>query len=107
MKILLDILKDSKAHYLDVQSNIQKRLDAIPRGSVFRRRFHGGGNYYYLNFRQGPRVVSKYIGKDEPVQLLKEIKERRLLVKRLKDVRQSLAILHRLNREKAHATRHR
>lgn len=107
MKILLDILKDSKAHYLDVQSNIQKRLDAIPRGSVFKRRFHSGGNYYYLNFRQGPRVISKYLGKDEPVQLLKEIEERRLLLKRLKDVRQSLAVLHRLHWEKPRATRYR
>lgn len=106
MKILLDILKDSKAHYLDVQSNIQKRLDTIPRGSVFKRRFHSGGNYYYLNFRQGPRVVSKYLGKNEPVQLLKEIEERRLLLKRLKDVRQSLAVLNRLHREKPRATRH-
>ena len=104
MKILLDVLKDSQAHYADVQSKIQKRLKVLPRGSVLKRRFRpGGGDYYYLNVRQGPRVLSKYIGKDEPVQLLKEIEERRLLLKRLKDVRQSLELLHRLHWEKRRA----
>lgn len=107
MEILLDILKESKAHYLDVQASIQKRLGVIPCGSVFKRRLRSGKYYYYLNFRQGARVVSKYLGKDEPVQLLKRIEERRLLLKRLKDVRRSIAILQHFNREKPRATRHR
>ena len=107
MEILIDVLKESKAHYLDVQSKILGRLKALPRGSVLKRRLPRGGDYYYLNLRQGPRVISKYIGKTEPVQLIKEIQERRLLLKRLKDVRGSLAILKRLRWEKPHARRHR
>src|SRR3989338_7123102 len=103
MEILLDVLRDSKAHYLDVQAKIEKRLESIPRGSVLKRRFPHGGHYYYLNVRQGRRVISKYLGKDEPAQLLKEIAERRLLINRLKDVRQSLAILNRLRWEKPRA----
>ena len=100
MEILVDILKDSKAHYLDVQSRVQKRLRQIPRGSVQKRHFpHCGGDYYYLAARQGRRVVSKYLGKEEPVQLLKEIEERKNLLQRLKDVRKNLAILRRLRWE--------
>jgi hypothetical protein len=101
MKILIDILRDSQAHYLDVESKILKRLKEIPRGCILKRRFPRGENYFYLNFREGPRVVSKYLGKREPLQLIKQIEERRLLKNRLKDVRQSLAILNRLRWNKA------
>lgn len=103
MKILVDVLKDSQAHYLDVQSQIQKRLRAIPSGSIQKRRFKRGGDYYYLKSRKGYRFVSKYLGKNDPVDLKKAIEERRLLLKRLKDVRQSLAILNRLRWKRRHA----
>jgi hypothetical protein len=106
MKVLVDILKDSQAHYLNVQSKIQKRLESISHGSVFKRRIRGS-DYYYLNFRQGRKVISKYIGKQEPSQILKEIKERRLLLNRLKEVRQSLALISRVHLEKPLATKHR
>jgi hypothetical protein len=106
MKVLVDILKDSQAHYLDVQSKIQKRLESISHGSVFKRRIRGA-DYYYLNFRQGRKVVSQYIGKEPPAQILKDIEERRLLLNRLKEVRQSLALLNRVHLEKPLASRHR
>ena len=98
MKILIDVLKDSKAHYLDVESRVRKRLAQVPRGCVQKRRLRHG-DYYYLFLRDGGRVVSKYLGKDEPVELLKQIEERKNLLKRLKDVRQNLAILKRLRWE--------
>ena len=107
MSILSDMLADSRKHYLGVQARIHQRLKRIPRGSVQKRRLPRGGDYYYLAVRQGPRVVNKYIGKEQPAQLIKQIEERRLLLKRLKDLRGDIAILKRLRWERPRAKRHR
>ena len=74
MAILNSILRDSLNYYLDLDRRLQARLKAIPRGSVLKRRI-GRRDYFYLNFRNGRRVVSRYLGREEPKQILKEIKE--------------------------------
>lgn len=98
MAILKGILKDSFAYYVDLEKRLQARLKELPRGSVFRRRI-GRKDYYYLNYRQGARVVSRYLGK-EPRGVEKEVKERRLIEQQLKDVRENLRMIARLVRQK-------
>lgn len=41
-----------------------RELDALPKGSVKTKNV-SGRVYYYLVYRNGNKVVSKYIGKDE------------------------------------------
>lgn len=98
MAILKGILKDSFAYYVDLERRLQARLKELPRGSVFRRRI-GRKDYYYLNYRQGARVVSRYLGK-EASGVEKEVKERRLIEQQLKDVRENLRMIARLVRQK-------
>ena len=66
-----------------------------PKGSV-KKRVLGGGVYYYLQYRQGPKVVQKYVGKEKPLKLEKLILERRSLRRQLRDVIQSLKLLSRV-----------
>ncbi len=100
MAILKDILQESVDYYLDLEKRLRSRLAALPRGSILKRRI-GRHDYYYLKLRDAGRVVSRYLGKDRPVDLEKSIKERRLIQSQLKEVRQSLGVLAKVNRTKA------
>ena len=48
-------------HMLDAYS---KQLDTLPKGSVAEKK-SGQNTYYYLKYRDGRRVISEYLGKDE------------------------------------------
>ena len=99
MAILKGILKDSLEYYVDLEKRLQARLKELPSGSVFKRRI-GRKDYYYLNYRQGARVVSRYLGRGEPSGVEKEIKERRLIKQQLKEVRENLRMIARLEPRK-------
>jgi|SRR5437879_6573911 len=99
MVILKGILKESWDHYKHLKAKINKRLKALPAGSLFKRRI-GNQSYYYLNLRRGSKVVSKYLGKERPNGIEQGIRERRLLLKQQKDVKQSLQVLIKTQRKK-------
>ena len=55
----------------------EKELLNLPKGSI-KAKTIGHNTYYYLNYRDGKKVVSKYIGKDdESVNLVIEQLEKR------------------------------
>jgi hypothetical protein len=92
MAILHGILKDSWAHYKDLEAKIDKRLKALPAGSVYIRSI-GNQKYYYLSARNNGASQSRYLGKVRPKGMEEAIHERRLLLKQRKEVRQSLRLL--------------
>ncbi len=103
MAILKGILKDGLDYYLDLDRRLRARLKELSRGSILKRRI-GRQDYFYLNYRNGRRTVSRYLGKDEPKQIEKEIKERRLILRQLKDVDENLKLLRRLERKRGGRT---
>ena len=101
MAILKEILEDSLDYYLDLDRRLRARLKELPRGSILKRRI-GRKDYFYLNYRNGKRVVSRYLGKDEPKEIDSGIKERRLIKAQLKEVAENLRLLERLDKRKRH-----
>lgn len=99
MAILKGILKDSLAYYLDLERRLRARLKELPNGSILKRRI-GRKDYFYLNYRNGQRVVSRYLGRQEPKQIENGIKERRLIKQQLKEVEENLKMLRRLEKRK-------
>ena len=99
MAILKGILKDSLDYYLDLQRRLNARLKELPKGSIFKRKI-GRQHYYYLVFRDRKKVISKYLGKEKPAQIEKDIKERRLIKKQIKEVLENLSMIKRLKKRK-------
>ncbi|HXT01332.1 MAG TPA: hypothetical protein VN915_11700 [Elusimicrobiota bacterium] len=99
MAILKGILKDGLDYYRELDQRYRARLKELPIGSVLKRRI-GRKDYYYLIYRSGGRVISRYLGKEEPIQMEKDIKERRLIKKQMKEVRENLLLLRRLEKRK-------
>ncbi|MBU3958863.1 MAG: hypothetical protein KKE91_03285 [Candidatus Omnitrophica bacterium] len=94
MKILKGILSESKDYYVDTKRKIKKKLVNLPKGSVKERNI-SGRKYYYLQERRGKRVVHKYLGRNKPEELLKQIKQRKLLKIELNKVNEALRIIKR------------
>jgi len=94
MKVLQGILSESKEYYLNAKDKIAKKLADLPQGSIKKRRI-SGKMYYYLQHRIGKKVHHKYLGKNEPADLLKQLNERKTLKSELKKVNEALRILKR------------
>jgi hypothetical protein len=94
MKVLKSILSESKTYYLDTKKKIEGKLKSLPKGIVKKREI-GGRIYYYLQYREGAKIVQKYIGKAKPEIMLKQIKERKSLKAELKKVIEALKIIRR------------
>ena len=92
MRVLQGILKDSLRYYDRLERDLKRRLARLPQGSVKSRRIKGHV-YYYLQRRDGGRVVHRYLGRQKPLQLLKGIRERRQLKAELAKARAALQLL--------------
>ncbi len=94
MNVLKGILSESKEYYLNAKDKISKKLAGLPQGSIKKRKI-AGKIYYYLQHRIGKKVRHEYLGKDEPLALLKQLDERKALKSELKKVNEALRMLKR------------
>jgi hypothetical protein len=94
MNILKGILSESKEYYLDVKKKIEKKLSNLPQGSI-KERHIAGRKYYYIQSRVGKKIVHKYLGKNRPESLIKQLGERKALKAELKKVDEALRMLSR------------
>jgi hypothetical protein len=99
MKVLKGVLKESREYYRQLAGEINNRLRRLPKGSIKRRRINRQF-YYYLQSRKGPKVVHKYLGKQDPEELQKQLKERHQLENELKKIHESLHLLNKMKKHK-------
>lgn len=92
MNVLKGILSESKEYYLNTKDKIAKKLAGLPQGNIKKRKI-SGKIYYYLQHRIGKKVQHKYLGKNEPADLLKQLNERKALKSELKKVNEALRML--------------
>lgn len=89
MDIISSIIAREQMRNENLTAIYLKELECLPKGSI-KTKCVNGNNYYYLNYRDGKKIISKYIGKDE--QSLREINEKlerrkqiESIIKKLKD----------------------
>lgn len=61
----------------------QKEMELLPKGSLFKRKI-GGHEYFYLTFREGKKVISKFLGNTEifdSTKISEQIERRKSLKK--------------------------
>lgn len=81
--------QSAELHYFNARERIYDRLSQLPRGTV-KKRLISGRKYYYLQRREGKRVVHTYLGKEIPEDLKKQVKEREALRRELEQVQHVL-----------------
>ena len=93
----MTVISREEARNENMITEYTKELDTLPRGKLTPKKVNGK-IYYYLYFRDGKRVVSKYIGKDEDSltkvseqlarraqieEIIKKLKEEKAQIKKL------------------------
>lgn len=91
-----NVLKENLDYYLEQEKIIVSRLSFLPKGSIKEKEINGD-SYYYLQYRQGPKVIDDYIGKKVPKKLEESLEERKHLLAELKKVREAMKLLKKKN----------
>ena len=90
-KVISGILQDELDRNSRMISRYERELENLPKGSLLIRKINGSVNsYVYLKYREGNKVISKYLGEssvldlDDLNQKLSRRKELKSLIKKLK-----------------------
>lgn len=68
--MIIDTILKEKARIEYMLERYRKIMEKLPKGSITETNINGQ-KYYYLKYREGKKVVSKYLGKDaENISLL-------------------------------------
>lgn len=101
MNYLLSMLKKEEKRNNNMINGYLQELESLPKGSIKEKKVNGN-NYYYLNYREGDKVISKYLGKDNDsiVKLKEQLKRRKqieellkMLIKERSDIQKMEAII--------------
>ena len=76
-------------HYFNARARIYARLAQLPRGTV-KEGLISGRKYYYLQRREGKKVVHTYLGKEIPEDIKKDLEERAALRRELENVQEAI-----------------
>jgi hypothetical protein len=96
MSYIINLVSDEANWIRVLIKKYEKQLLLLPKGTLQIRR-RRKNEYYYLSFRDGKRIITNYVGKDE--KKINEVKEGLEKRKHIED------ILRQLNRELSVAKR--
>lgn len=82
MQLIYSILEEERKRSEYMLEKYEKELELLPKGKITPK-ITKSNTYYYLKYRDGQKVCSKYIGMNEAdVAYIKEQLERRKVVER-------------------------
>lgn len=94
-EIVQSVFKDELERTQRLIVRYEKEIESLPKGSIFHRKI-GKQEYLYLNYRDGKKVISKFLGKaenfncDELKYQIDKRKEYVQLLKKLKSEQKEL-----------------
>lgn len=86
MNMIIDTILKEKSRIEYMLERYRKIIDELPKGSLSESN-KNGQKYYYLKYRDGKKIVSKYLGKepgDMPV-LIEKRKHTETMIKSLEN----------------------
>ena len=87
--VIEGMLKEELARNERMIKRYQAELDSLPKGTIVKRIINTD-EYYYLNYRENKKVISKYLGKADAFNLddlEKQIKKRQDIIKILRKLK--------------------
>ncbi|MFZ5800715.1 MAG: hypothetical protein ACOY3D_04995 [Candidatus Omnitrophota bacterium] len=72
------IQNHSENYYYNLRQKIYDRLAKLPKGTI-KERLIAGRKYYYLQRREGRKVLHEYLGRVIPADLKCQLRERQAL----------------------------
>lgn len=76
MNMILSMVLQEKQRIDYMLERYQETLSELPKGTISEKIIKGN-TYYYLKYRDGKKVISKYVGKDKIDEMREQIEKRR------------------------------
>lgn len=76
MNLIISTLLQEKQRIDYMLAKYQEALAELPKGTISEKQVKGN-TYYYLKYRDGKKIISKYVGKKEIETLKQQIGKRR------------------------------
>lgn len=89
MSILEEVLLEEYERSLETIAACEEELANIPKGYIRERKIHKA-SYFYLQHREGNRVISEYVSRDEVPRLKESLERRKALMEAIKLQRKNL-----------------
>lgn len=92
MNAVFLVMKEEYDRLLEAERLYSGKIDELPKGKPRIKRVHGG-EYLYLNRREGAKIVDEYVGRvdsDKAREILALIEKRDRLIGLMRDVRKQL-----------------
>lgn len=86
MNLIIDTIQKEKTRIEYMLERYRKIIDDLPKGTLSETN-KNGQKYYYLKYREGKKVVTKYLGKDagEMPALIEKRKHTEAMIKSLEE----------------------
>ncbi len=90
MNLTLHTVMQEKQRIDSLLRRYQEILDTLPRGTISEKSVNGR-TYYYLKYREGGKVVSKYVGREDIDSVRQQIDRRRHIETMIRSLRDEQA----------------
>ena len=97
MSVIEGVLLEEKERNLMMQNQYLQEISSLPKGSIVKKS-KKSGDYYYLTYRNGGRVVSDYLGKDveKANKIQQDINKRKYLEVLIKNLKSELKLINKV-----------
>lgn len=95
MNLILHTVQQEKQRIDYMIEQYQNQLTALPKGTLSEKAV-GEKKYYYLKFRDGKKVISQYVNKNDVDAVRERIDKRKHLEAMLKSLQEEKAIADRV-----------
>ena len=76
MNLLLHTVMQERQRIENMLAQYEAELSLLPKGTISEKN-SGGKTYYYLKYRDGKKVISKYVGRQDVEAVREQIEKRK------------------------------
>ena len=91
MNLMISMALQEKQRIDYMLDKYQQALEGLPKGTISEKQV-GGKTYYYLKYRDGGKVVSKYITKENIDSMRQQIERRRHIESMIRSLSEERAL---------------
>ncbi len=89
MAVLDDVLEEERDRLLRMKSAMEKELESLPKGYLSKKKI-SGREYYYLQHREGGKMLSTFVSASDVDGLRTKVARRRQLQASIRECRESI-----------------
>ena len=95
MSYILSMVMQEKKHIEYMLDKYQKECNMLPKGSIYEKK-SGEKIYYYLKYREGNKVISRYVDKSKIDDVRSQVEKRKHVEAMIKYLQNELIIANRV-----------